>query len=420
MDSIGAVLRSNSRRALATLIRILGDIDLAEESLQDAAAQALDRWPASGIPQNPSAWLITTARNKAIDRKRREVLEQRYGEAQRELFTRPEAGGKEEAMEEAMLSLHIRDDLLRLIFTCCHPALARPAQIALTLKTVAGLSVAEIASGFLVPEKTMEQRLTRAKRKISDAGIPYEVPRASDLPARLDAVLTVVYLIFNEGYSSSAAGALIRVDLCREAIRLARMLVRLFRGEPEVSGLLALLLLQHSRHKARQDADGGIVTLDKQDRARWDWNLIAEGQSLVEKALHQKRPGTYQIQAAIAAVHSQAIDPAQTDWPQIAQLYLALERRQPSPVVTLNRAVAVAKAEGAAAGLALLADIEALPDMRRYHHFHSVRAALLRDAGRTSEAIAAFEQSLLLTRNPSEQAYLRTQIAELRAQDRAG
>lgn len=419
MDSIGAVLRSNSRRALATLIRILGDIDLAEDSLQDAVAQALDRWPQTGIPQNPSAWLITTARNKAIDRKRRQALEKRYGESQRELFAQPE-GPREEAMEEAILSQHIRDDLLRLIFTCCHPALARPAQIALTLKTVAGLSVAEIASGFLVPEKTMEQRLTRAKRKIADAHIPYEVPRAFDLPGRLDAVLTVVYLIFNEGYSSSAPGALIRVDLCQEGIRLARMLVRLFRGEPEVSGLLALLLLQHSRHAARLDNDGGIITLDKQDRALWDRGMIAEGRSLVEKALHQKRPGPYQIQAAIAALHSQAVDPEKTDWPQIAELYAALERRQSSPVVTLNRAVAIAKADGATAGLKLLAEIEALPDMRRYHHFHSVRGALLRECGQVSAAIAAFEQALLLTRNPSEQSYLRRQIVDLRRDDLAG
>ena len=417
MDSIAAILRSNSRRALATLIRILGDIDLAEESLQDAVAQALDRWPESGIPQNPSSWLITTGRNKAIDRKRRQVLEARYGESQRELLGQPH---REEAMEQAILSLHIHDDLLRLIFTCCHPALARQAQIALTLKTIAGLSVAEIASGFLVPEKTMEQRLTRAKRKIADAGIPYEVPRASDLPARLDAVLTVVYLIFNEGYSSSADGALIRADLCREGIRLARMLARLFRGEPEVSGLLALVLLQNSRHRARLDGDGRIITLDKQDRALWDGSLIAEGQSLVEKALHQKRPGPYQIQAAIAAVHSQAIDPAQTDWPQIAELYAALERRQPSPVVTLNRAVAVAKAYGGGAGLALLATIETLPDMRRYHHFHSARGALLRECGQVSEAIAAFEQALLLTRNPSERGYLREQIAGLRGEGLVG
>ncbi|WP_282605517.1 RNA polymerase sigma factor [Pelagibius sp. Alg239-R121] len=411
MDSVATLVRSDSRRALATLIRILGDIDLAEESLQDAVAQALEHWPRSGTPQNPLAWLITTARNKAIDRQRRRVLETRYSESQKDLF---ETLTAEDGMEEAVLGLHIHDDLLRLIFTCCHPALARPVQIALTLKTIAGLSVAEIASGFLVPVKTMEQRLTRAKRKIADAGIPYEVPRPADLPARLDAVLTVVYLIFNEGYSSSGDGDLIRVDLCREAIRLARMLVRLFRGEPEISGLLALLLLQHSRHRARLDSQGHIITLDKQNRSDWDKAMIAEGQSLVEKALHQKRPGPYQIQAAIAAVHSQALDPAQTDWAQIAELYAALERRQSSPVVTLNRAAAIAKAEGAEAGLALLATIEEVTDMRRYHHFHSVRGALLRDCGQVSDAIAAFEQALLLTRNPSELTFLRKQIADLR------
>ncbi len=421
MDSVAAIVRSDSRRALATLIRILGDIDLAEESLQDAVAQALQNWPKSGRPENPLAWLITTARNKAIDRQRRRSLETRYSQSQQALQqTGAGAGSGEEEMEEAVLGLHIQDDLLRLIFTCCHPALARPVQTALTLKTVAGLSVAEIARSFLVPVKTMEQRLIRAKRKIADAGIPYEVPRPADLPARLEAVLTVVYLIFNEGYSSSGEGDLVRVDLCREAIRLARMLVRLFRGEPEVSGLLALLLLQHSRHRARLDSDGRFMTLDQQDRALWDRAMIAEGQSLVEKALHQKRPGPYQIQAAIAALHCQAQDPAATDWPQIAELYAALERRQPSPVVTLNRAAAISKAQGAEAGLELLATIEDLPDMRRYHHFHAVRAALLRDCGKASEAIAAFEQALLLTRNPSEREYLQSQIRAFRREDRAG
>lgn len=419
MDSVAAIVRSDSRRALATLIRILGDIELAEESLQDAVAQALEHWPRSGTPENPVAWLITTARNKAIDRTRRRALEARYSESQQDLF-----GGagnfSEDHMEEAVLDLHIQDDLLRLIFTCCHPALARPVQTALTLKTVAGLSVAEIASGFLVPVKTMEQRLIRAKRKIADAGIPYEVPRPADLPERLEAVLSVVYLIFNEGYASSGEGDLIRVDLCKEGIRLARMLVRLFRGEPEVSGLLALLLLQHSRHRARLDAAGQFVTLDQQDRKFWDADMIAEGQSLVEKALHQKRPGPYQIQAAIAALHCQALDPLQTDWPQIAELYGALERRQPSPVVTLNRAAAVSKAQGAQAGLDLLATIEDLADMRRYHYFHSVRAALLRECGHTSEAIAAFDQALLLTRNASERSYLQAQVKALRDQDLAG
>lgn len=421
MDAVAAIVRSDSRRALATLIRILGDIDLAEESLQDAVAQALDHWPRSGTPENPVAWLITTARNKAIDRQRRRVLETRYSESQQDLAVNARVGDlAEENMEEAVLDLHIQDDLLRLIFTCCHPALARPVQTALTLKTIAGLSVAEIASGFLVPVKTMEQRLIRAKRKIADAGIPYEVPRPADLPERLEAVLSVVYLIFNEGYASSGDGKLIRTDLCKEGIRLARMLVRLFRGEPEVSGLLALLLLQHSRHRARLDVEGQFVALDQQDRRLWDAGMIAEGQSLVEKALHQKRPGTYQIQAAIAALHCQALDPQKTDWPQIAELYAALARRQPSPVVTLNRAAAVSKAEGAQAGLDLLATIEDLADMRRYQYFHSVRAALLRECGRTSEAIAAFEQALLLTRNPSERNFLMVQIKALRARDLAG
>ncbi|TQV75893.1 RNA polymerase sigma factor [Denitrobaculum tricleocarpae] len=421
MDSVAAIVRSDSKRALATLIRILGDIELAEDSLQEAVAQALEHWPRAGRPDNPLAWLITTARNKAIDRQRRRVLERRYSESQQDLHELPSAGlHAEEGMEEAVLGLHIQDDLLRLIFTCCHPALARPVQTALTLKTIAGLSVAEIASGFLVPVKTMEQRLIRAKRKIAEARIPYEVPRPADLPERLGAVLSVVYLIFNEGYASSGAGDLIRVDLCKEAIRLARMLVRLFRGEPEVSGLLALLLLQHSRHRARTDAQGQFVTLDQQDRGLWDSGMIAEGRSLVEKALHQKKPGPYQIQAAIAALHCAARDAEKTDWPQIAELYAALEHRQPSPVVTLNRAAAVSKARGPEAGLALLATIEDLPDMQRYHYFHSVLGALLAECGRASEAIAAFQQALLLTRNPSERAYLQSKVTALLGQDKAG
>lgn len=421
MESVDALVRSDSKRALATLIRILGDIDLAEESLQEALAQALLHWPRTGRPENPLAWLIATARNKATDRLRRRGVETRYRSTQQQSLDPPHGRGKaEDAMEEAVLGLHLQDDLLRLIFTCCHPALARPVQTALTLKTIAGLSVAEIASGFLVPVKTMEQRLARAKRKITDAGIPYEVPRPADLPERLSAVLSVVYLIFNEGYASSSAGDLIRADLCQEAVRLARLLVRLFRGEPEVSGLLALLLLQHSRHRARLDPTGHFVPLDQQDRRLWDRGMIAEGRSLVEKALHQKRPGPYQIQAAIAALHCQAVDPKTTDWPQIVELYGALERRQPSPVVTLNRAAALSKAEGAGAGLDLLATIEDLPDMRRYHYFHSLRAALLAECGREPEAIAAFEQALLLTRNPSERAYLRSRVQALRARDVAG
>lgn len=406
----GPTLKAAYPKALATLIRVLGNIDTAEDALQDAIARALKAWPDSGAPDNAVAWLVTTGRRCAIDRFRRQAREARHVAALLAL-----AETDVQPAGDAPADRHLEDDLLRLVFTCCHPALAADVQVALTLRTIAGLTVAEIARAFLVQPKTMEQRLTRAKRKIQAARIPYEVPAAAALPERLDAVLSVAYLIFNEGYSASGGAELIRHDLCREAIRLARLLARLFRGEPEVTGLLALLLLQHSRAAARLDGAGNIIVLDTQDRRLWDRALIAEGQALVEQALRRHQPGPYQIQAAIAAVHSQATAADATDWPQIAALYVLLEQHQPSPVVTLNRAVAVARAAGPAAGLAVLETCAAVPEMQRYHHFHAAQAALLAETGAAAPAQAAYRRALALTENPSEQAFLRAKIAALTA-----
>ena len=410
MNALAATLKAAYPRALATLIRLLQDIDAAEDAVQEAMTRALEVWPGDGIPSNPVAWLVTAGQNKAIDLHRRHKLEVRYRES---LLTGADNNPASSQVTEAALHRQFHDDLLRLIFTCCHPALAQEDQIALTLKTVAGLTVPEIARAFLVPPKTMEQRLTRAKRKIRAARIPYEVPDNAQFPARLEAVLAVIYLLFNEGYSASEGSELIRTELCHEAIRLARMVSRLFRAEAEVTGLLALLLLQHSRHRARADQAGNIVPLDEQNRALWDQSLIAEGQVLVEKALRQKQPGPYQIQAAIAAVHSEAARAEDTDWGQIAELYRVLERYQPSPVVTLNRAVAVAKVQGAKAGLALLRTIEQSPAMQHYHHFHAALAALFAEANQISSAIAVYEKALSLTQNPSEREFIRKKISSL-------
>lgn len=411
MDALAATLKAAYPRALATLIRLLQDIDAAEDAVQEAITRALEVWPGEGIPSNPVAWLVTTGRNKAIDLRRRQKLEVRHRES---LLAMVDDNPSRSQVSEAVLRQQFDDDLLRLIFTCSHPALPRDDQVALTLKTVAGLTVPELARAFLVPPKTMEQRLTRAKRKIRDEGIPYAVPTAAQLPARRDVVLAVIYLLFNEGYSASGGPELIRTDLCNEAIRLARMLSRLFRAEAEVTGLLALLLLQHSRHRARVDRAGNIIPLDEQNRALWDHSLIAEGHALVEKALRQKRLGPYQIQAAVAAVHSEAARAADTDWAQIVELYRVLECYQPSPVVTLNRAVAVAKVQGTKAGIALLRTIENVPEIRRYHHFHAALAALLTEDNQPCGAIAAYEKALSLTQNPSERAFIRRKISSFK------
>lgn len=409
MTSLDATLKVSRPHALATLIRILGDIDTAEDMLQEASMRAVQVWPEQGIPDNAVAWLVTTARNRAIDQIRRRKVEARYKTAIKPLTD----DSYEEAFTEEALSRHFSDDLLKLIFTCCHPALSREAQVALTLKSVAGLSVPEIARAFLATPKTMEQRLTRAKRKIKSAKIPYEIPGPEDLPGRLQAVLSVIYLLFNEGYSAARDPEFIRVNLCEEAIRLARMVTRLFRGEPEVTGLLALTLLQHSRSQARLDGDANIVPLEEQDRTLWDKDLIAEGRVLVEKALRQKQPGPYQIQAAIAAVHCGSTSPEDTDWEEISGLYAVLQKFQPSPVVILNRAVAVSKAENVASALELLRSIENSADMQRYHLFHATRGALLLEHGDIENALEAYRNARDLAENPSERNFLEERIASI-------
>ncbi|MGW0761170.1 RNA polymerase sigma factor [Streptomyces sp. NPDC002814] len=382
---VEAVFRAEYGRAVSVLVRFLGDIDLAEEAVQDAFATAVQRWPETGVPPSPAGWIITTARNRAIDRLRRESSrEARHAEAA--LLHAPDTPAEEGP---------VRDDRLRLIFTCCHPALALQAQVALTLRLLGGLSTDRIARAFLVPEPTMAQRLVRAKAKIRDARIPYRVPRDADLPDRLNGVLAVVYLIFNEGYDGSP-------ELCAEAVRLGRLLAELMPDEPEVTGLLALMLLIESRRAARQDEAGALVPLPEQDRDRWDRDLITEGQALVRRCLRRNQPGPYQIQAAIQAVHSDAPTADATDWSQILQLYDQLMALAPSPVVALNRAVAVAEVTGPAVALTL---VDAL-DLERYHVFHAVRADLLRRLDRTAEALAAYEAAIALSENPAERAYL--------------
>ena len=392
-EDIARVFRAEHGRAVAVLVRTFGDIDIAEDAVADAFAAAVERWPATGLPPSPAGWIITTARNRAIDRLRREASrEDRHAQAAL-LHARDEPPG-----EGA-----VRDDRLRLIFTCCHPALATSAQVALTLRLLGGLTTAEIAHAFLVPEPTMAQRLVRAKGKIRDAGIPYRVPHEADLPERLRAVLAVVYLVFNEGYTASSGDRLVREDLAAEAIRLGRLLATLMPEEPEVMGLLALMLLIESRRAARTTPDGGIVLLPDQDRTRWDRALIAEGQELVRRCLARNQPGPYQLQAAIQAVHSDAATAAATDWGQIVALYDQLMVVTPGPVVALNRAVAVAEVEGPETALTLVDGL----DLGRYYLFHAVRADLLRRSGRTAEAVAAYDEAIGLAGNAAERAHLR-------------
>ncbi len=416
-EAVDRLFREESGRAVATLIRVLGDFDLAEESVQEAFVVALERWPRDGLPDNPGAWITTTARHRAIDRLRRAkrhdekaAILAREARAELSLAADGRPRGLDAGPDDGSDDMSpIADDRLRLIFTCCHPALSMDARVALTLRTLGGLTTPEIARAFLVPEVTLAQRLVRAKRKIRDAGIPYRVPPDHLLPERLEGVVHVLYLVFNEGYDASSGERLVRGDLCAEAIRLARVLASLMPDEPEALGLLALMLLHDARREARVDAAGELVLLVDQDRRSWDGARILEGRALLERALRMGRPGSYQIQAAIAAVHDEAATASATDWRQIVLLYDALLARGPSPIVALNRAAAVAMADGPERGLA---DMDGLShELEGYAYFHAARADLLRRLGRADEARSAYEAALDLTANAAERSFLRRRIA---------
>jgi RNA polymerase sigma-70 factor (ECF subfamily) len=406
--TVDAIYRAESRRVLATLIRVIGDFDLAEEALHEAFRAAVEQWARDGVPANPRAWLVSAGRFKAVDRIRRRA---RFDAAEAEIADRLHAEAEDIA---TVLDQDLEDDRLRLIFTCCHPALPQDAQIALTLREVCGLTTEEIARAFLTAPSTLAQRIVRAKNKIKVARIPYEVPARDALPERLDSVLHVIYLVFNEGYSASSGASLTRHDLSGEAIRLARLLVELL-PEPEALGLLALMLLHESRRAARATPEGDLILLEKQDRSLWDRALIGEGGQLVARALGTRRFGPYTVQAAIAAVHVEASEPGQTDWRQIVGLYDVLLRLEPSPVVELNRAVAVAMRDGPDAGLALVDELLERGDLENYHLTHAARADLCRRLGRNAEARDAYRRALALTQLEPERRFLERRLAELPA-----
>ncbi|HEX3506337.1 MAG TPA: RNA polymerase sigma factor [Xanthobacteraceae bacterium] len=404
---IDPLLRSARPQALGALVRYFRDLDRAEEAFQEACLRALKNWPLNGPPRDPAAWLILVGRNVGVD------------DARRGKKSEPLPGDEaisdlddaESDIAERLDNSHYRDDLLRLLFICCNPDLPAVQQIALALRVVSGLTVKEIARAFLISDSAMEQRITRAKSRVANADIPFEAPGAVERAERLGAVAAMIYLIFNEGYSASGGDAHMRVPLCEEAIRLVRLLLTLFPGEPEIMGLMALLLLQHARASARLDADGAIILLEEQDRGLWNRDLIAEGRALIEKAARHRRPGPYQLQAAISGVHAHAAQPQETDWSEIDQLYAALERLQPSPVVTLNRAVAVSKSQGPAAALAMIEPL-AVP-LSGYFHFFGLRGALLAQLGRIEEARVAFDKAIALAHTPAEATHIRMHLDRL-------
>jgi RNA polymerase sigma-70 factor, ECF subfamily len=408
--TIDSVFRQESGRILATLIRIAGSFDLAEEAMQEAFATAVANWPAKGVPDNPGAWLTSVAHRKLVDHSRRERTRREKQEPL--LYETPTAYELDTNMVEAE-TLTFPDDRLRLIFTCCHPALHQDAQVALTLRTLGGLTTPEIARAFLLPEPPLAQRLVRAKRKISEARIPYEVPPREQLSERLYSVQSVIYLVFNEGYSATVGDSLVRRELCAEAIRLCRTLCDLLPGEPENLGLLALMLLHDSRRDARMDKQGKLVTLEDQDRSLWDHDHIREGVALLDRALRMRQAGPYQIQAAISAIHAEAPSSMKTDWHEIAALYLELMRRIPSPIIALNHAVAVAMGEGLERGLAQIDRVGASGQLEDYHLFHAARADILRRLGRKMESAEAYAAALRLVTNKVEQEYLRDRLKQI-------